>query len=170
VGTLFGGLGSIGGVEVDLHVADAGVLIGEYESIALADINQAVPDFIGLAIAARGFQDQYQIWELEFSGTLLEVGFSKATFAYDPALVEEGQQLIVFAWDGAQWVRMKDGVVVDLINHTISIVIDSFTIFALIVREYMVPALSLFGMFSLVGGLALSGVIARNRSRVGGDA
>jgi hypothetical protein len=170
VGTLFGGLGSIGGVEVDLHVENGGILIGEYESIALADINQQIPDFIGLATPARGFEDQYQIWELEFSGTLLDVGHSKATFAYDPALVQEGQQLIIFAWDGAQWVRMKDGVVIDSINHTISIVIDSFTIFALIIREFMVPVLSVFGMLSLAGGLAVSGLIARNRSRVGGGA
>jgi small-conductance mechanosensitive channel len=145
-------------------------LIGEYESIALADINQQIPDFIGLATPARGFEDQYQIWELEFSGTLLDVGHSRATFAYDPALVQEGQQLIIFAWDGAQWVRMKDGVVIDSINHTISIVSDSFTIFAPIIREFMVPVLSVFGMLSLAGGLAVSGLIARNRSRVGGGA
>lgn len=164
VGTLFGGLGEIGGVEVELDIETGGYLFGDYRLLALEEISQAVPDFLGLAFAANGFQDQYQIWELDFTGSLLDPGTSVVRFAYDPALVAPGEFLILFAWNGFEWVRVEEGVVIDALNHTIEIPISGFTTFALIIRDYLVPALSLFGVAALVAGLLMTGSLASRRA------
>ena len=168
-GSLFASAGTPGRVEVELEVETGGALIGEYEYIELEDISQVVPSFLGLAVAAAGFQDRYQIWELDFTGELSESGPSIVRFTYDPTFVVPGQQLIVFAWDGSEWVRMRDGVWVDEENHTIEIEVESFSIFALIVREYMVPALSWLGLIALFAALVTTGgAMPRRANRCNG--
>lgn len=162
-GSLFGGIGTIGGVDVSLDVETGGLLSGAHSIVAIEDVALVVPDFNGLAVAARSFQDDYHVWELEFTGELVAGGSSNVAFAYDPGLVSAGQQLILYGWDGSEWIHMTENVMVDTINHIISIDIDGFSVFALIIREYMVPALSLGALYGLASGLAASGLWARSR-------
>ena len=117
--------------------------------------------FNGLTIKAQTVQNQYQIWQLEFTGELDISGASRITFAYDHLLVALGKDLLVYGWDGIRWVRLKNNVVIDTNNHTISIDIDSFTIFAMIVRTFLAPSLSLGGALALMAGLAGTGILAR---------
>lgn len=161
--SLFGGLSTVGGIAVDLDIETAGTLSGSYELVPYGLIEQTIPDFQGLTIAAQSIQGQYQIWELDFSGVLDNGGTSSITFAYDPALVAPGNYLIVYGWDGSEWVRLKHNVVIDTENHTISMDITSFTIFALIVRTFLAPALSVGASLALIVGLAGSGLLARRR-------
>lgn len=162
-GSLLGGVGTIGGVDVSLDVETAGLLSGAHSIIAIEDISLIVPDFNGLTVAARSFQDDYQVWELDFTGELLAGGSSNVAFAYDPALVSEGQQMIIYGWDGDEWSRMTENVVIDTVNHIISMDIDGFTVFAMIIREYMVPVLSLGALYALASSLAAGGLWARTR-------
>jgi hypothetical protein len=124
-------------------------------------MNQHVPDFYGLTIKAQTVQTQYQIWQLEFTGDLNTSGTSRITFTYDPLIVDPGKDLLVYGWDGSQWVRLNNNVVIDTNNHTISMNIDSFTIFAMIVRTFLAPSLSLGGALALFAGLAGTGILAR---------
>jgi hypothetical protein len=159
--SLFGGVGTIGGVSVNLDIETGGTLSGSYELVPFAEMNLRVPDFNGLTIKAQTVQNQYQIWQLEFTGELDISGASRITFAYDPLLVALGKDLLVYGWDGIRWVRLKNNVVIDTNNHTISIDIDSFTIFAMIVRTFLAPSLSLGGALALMAGLAGTGILAR---------
>ena len=161
VRSLFGGVGTIGGVSVDLDIETGGTLSGSYELVPFAEINQRVPDFNGLTIKAQTVQTQYQIWQLDFTGELDISGASRITFAYDPLLVDLGKDLLVYGWDGIRWVRLKNNVVIDTNNHTISIDIDSFTIFAMIVRTFLAPSLSVGGALALFVGLAGTGILAQ---------
>jgi hypothetical protein len=76
-------------------------------------------------------------------------------------LVDLGKDLLVYGWDGIRWVRLKNNVVIDTNNHTISIDIDSFTIFAMIVRTFLAPSLSVGGALALFVGLAGTGILAQ---------
>jgi len=165
-GSLLGGLGNAGGVAFDVDVENGGTLTGTYEVVALEDISQAVPDGDGLVIAAGSNQSQYEIWTLDFSGDLLAAGTSQVTLRYNPNLVPPGQLLTVFAWNGVDWVIVED-VSVFTFNSLITFDIDAFSIFALIMYQFAVPALSLFGMLMLVGGLAFSGIKARSQRKKG---
>jgi hypothetical protein len=159
--SLFGGVGTIGGVSVDLDIETGGTLSGSYELVPFAAMNQHVPAFNGLTIKAQTVQTQYQIWQLEFTGDLNTSGTSRITFTYDPLIVDPGKDLLVYGWDGSQWVRLNNNVVIDTNNHTISMNIDSFTIFAMIVRTFLAPSLSLGGALALFAGLAGTGILAR---------
>ena len=104
--------------------------------------------------------------DTRFSGDLLAAGTSQVTLRYNPNLVSHGQLLTVFAWNGVDWVIVED-VSVFTFNNFFTFDIDTFSIFAFIMYQFAVPALSLFGMLMLVGGLAFSGIKARSQRKKG---
>ena len=167
-GSLFGGVSVVGGVSVEANVASGGILSGTYELVNLGNISEAIPDFVGLAMAVQGVQDNYQIWEVEFSGVIEAPGESTVQFAYDPSIVDPQKRLVIFAWNGFEWVRMLKEYQIDQVNHVISVDVDSFTIFALVVTAFLVPMFSVLGLVGLSLSLIVGGLHSVRHGLIGG--
>jgi len=133
-GSLIGGSGTAGGVDITFAQTTGGIVWGNFNEISLEDFLDSLGntesgwpfDYIDFGPAS----DPVQLWDIGFTGT--STGKITVTFGYrDTDLSAEinEENLVIFHFTGGKWVVL--GGVVDTFANTITVQTDGFSYFAL---------------------------------------
>ncbi len=158
---VLGGTTTIGGVAADFSAPTGGGTFSAQE-VPTTGLSLAAYNALG---AATNFQlaggSTPQIWDLQFSGAL--PGPTTLTFNYDPSLLGglNPSDLFIehFNSTTGQWENL--GGTVDAVDHTITVVTDSFSPFAL----GTVPEPGSFALAATATGVTAVVYLLRRRSR-----